>query len=74
MNIKTKYNIGDEVWFDSGFIPTKGIVIVVKTENNKFSNDIIYEVETKEWGGSATPVRLFERFIFPTKEELLKSL
>lgn len=51
MEIRTKYNIGDEVWFDSGFIPTKGIVRVVKTENNKVSNDIIYEVETEDWGG-----------------------
>jgi hypothetical protein len=74
MKIETKYNIGDVVWFYSGFTPTKAIVRVVKTENNKVSNDIIYEVETEDWGGSLTPVRLFERFIFPTKEELLKSL
>lgn len=74
MTIETKYNIGDNVWFDIGFTPTKGIVRVVKTENNKVSNDIIYEVETEDLGDSVVPVRMFERFIFPTKEELLKSL
>lgn len=36
MTIETKYNIGEEVWFKIGFTPTKGIVRVVKTENERF--------------------------------------
>lgn len=72
MTIETKYNIGDEVWFTSGSIPTMGIVRVIKTKNNKYSNDIIYEVESEDWGLPMTPLRIFESFLSPTEEELLK--
>ena len=71
MNIKTKYNIGDEVWTSFGEIPMlceiKGIEVI---EVEGFLK-VVYSV-------SAQDERIFgSRFsgeLFPTKEELLKSL
>lgn len=69
MKIETKYNIGDEVWFYRGTAPTKGkigSIDVIMTENHLLiRHDII------------TSIALYflpEKDIFPTKEELLKSL
>ena len=66
MTIETKYNIGDEVWGIWENKPTmfkiKKIIIVkddIKTQIQYVSTGNIY---------------LFQDEIFPTKEELLKSL
>lgn len=70
MTIETKYNIGDEVWLNSSGYHIKGSVdeinISVLIDG---SVHIIYNIEKIGY--------FFERHddeLFPTKEELLKSL
>ena len=70
MTIETKYNIGDEVWFNSLGHHIKGKVdeinISVLIDG---SVQIIYSIDKSGY--------FFERpdyDLFPTKEELLKSL
>lgn len=70
MTIETKYNIGDEVWFLSYHYPRKaricGMSIYV---TNSGEITLIYSLAEKDvyWHKQ-------ERDLFPTKEELLKSL
>lgn len=72
MTIETKYNIGDEVWF---------------MQNNKICSDTITAIHTYRTEtishityGFGKSIRsqiiaiIDERDLFPTKEELLKSL
>lgn len=64
MKIETKYNIGDEVWFKTSYlhiVSAKIISIGVHGEN-----DYIYCF--KDYSSR------IESLLFPTKEELLKSL
>lgn len=69
MKIETKYNIGDEVWF-LGYhnCKRKGVVfhIYVTVENGQINT--FYCVNNKWQMGYS------ESSLFPTKEELLKSL
>ena len=72
MKIETKYNIGDEVWgewyMEIEKFKVKGISIIV--EENKIS--ILYDlVDTQDYTNEAS---MTEEYLFPTKEELLKSL
>ena len=74
MTIETKYNIGDEVWFASGGKQVEGCIEYLSIHYNcgrweedkvesytvRGYNDILYVVEADR--------------LFPTKEELLKSL
>lgn len=70
MTIETRYNIGDEVWMlregraQSAIVMAVGVIVVSNGDK-----EIAYTVENKrmidEYG---------EKAIFPTKEELLKSL
>lgn len=74
MTIETKYNIGDEVWFASGGKEMCGYIEYLRIhyecgrwEEDKVESytvrgfdDILYAVEAES--------------LFPTKEELLKSL
>ena len=70
MTIETKYNIGDEVWFLSYHYPRKaricGMSIYV---TNLGEITILYSLNEKDvyWHKR-------EQDLFPTKEELLKSL
>ena len=70
MTIETKYNIGDEVWFLSYNSPRKaricGMSIYVQ---NSGEIVLIYSLTEKNlyWHKN-------EQDLFPTKEELLKSL
>ena len=67
MKIETKYNIGDEVWFWFKQKPIRDVVehkMLVSIGNGK--DVIIYR--TKKF------TTLAEYELFPTKEELLKSL
>ena len=71
MTIETKYNIGDEVWFMKENKPTKRVVdfieiIAASTTSKSF---IQYGLKI----GSVVE-RVVESHLFPTKEELLKSL
>lgn len=65
MTIETKYNIGDEVWFMDGKRKKKGVIYCVFA----FGSFFFYQVQ---WNDTLYPV--FEKYLFPTKEELLKSL
>lgn len=71
MEIKTKYNIGDEVWVANIFrepieVEVYGIVAEVKDSNVL----IDYHVGLDK----NSCVLRKEEFLFPTKEELLNSL
>ena len=72
MEIKTKYNIGDKVWFMSSIkahcekISRISIDIVYHAQDLKTINTTYYLL------GYAC--RFIGRELFPTKEELLKSL
>lgn len=70
MEIRTKYNIGDEVWFQTLGINYKAKVMEIRMRI--FSdNDIIINYSLERSG------YYYERNeddLFPTKEELLKSL
>lgn len=71
MTIETKYNIGDEVWVVNIFrelIEVKIYGIVAEVKDNNVLID--YHVGLDENGC----VLKKEELIFPTKEELLKSL
>ena len=72
MTIETKYNIGDEVWFCTSK-PLKGKITGVFFESNIdfVEDEISYYVKREEW---FAPIFLREFQLFPTKEELLKSL
>ena len=71
MTIETKYNIGDEVWITNIFMnPTEVKIygIVAEIKDNKVLID--YHVGLSKDSCTLTK----EELIFPTKEELLKSL
>lgn len=66
MTITTKYNIGDEVWFIFGGKPYKSRVLGIKVWSQDW---YIYCVRQFQSSGD-----ILEELLFPTKEELLKSL
>ena len=65
MTIETKYNIGDEVWFMYRNKIFCGRICCVVAWCNNLSYKVSFE------SGLYT---FLEELIFPTKEELLKSL
>lgn len=71
MTIETKFNVGDEVWFMHANKPIKGCVlrmdIAVARKGDGYSED--YEVEVDGFFHYQN-----YQSLFPTKEELLKSL
>ena len=70
MTIETKYNIGDEVWIKNCFNePSKLEVLEVYVEVTKICKICKYKL----FNGQATVFRN-QNELFPTKEELLKSL
>lgn len=71
MTIETKYNIGDEVWFMNMNKPTKGSIVKIDIDIAK-SGDWYIEHYKVEVGGIV--YQHIGQSIFPTKEELLKSL
>ena len=70
MKIETKYNIGDEVWFMENNRATTGIVVKLDIDVTK-SGDWYIEHYKVESNGLRCHVG---QSLFPTKEELLKSL
>ena len=68
MKIETKYDIGQEVWILDFEQPCKGEILSIKTFNmyKKEHDYVSYYIQNL---GSKR-----EQEIFPTKEELLKSL
>lgn len=65
MTIETKYNIGDEVWFKIGSKIYCGRICCIVV----WCDILSYQVEFER-----RLYNLFEDFLFPTQEELLKSL
>ena len=70
MKIETKYDIGQEVWIIYHNEPTKGIVGRIDTTHIGSFSHILYYLKF----GQNEPVVRKECYLFPTKEELLKSL
>lgn len=71
MTIETKYNIGDEVWVL--FIrPTKMVVESIEFKKDKYTEYIWYFVVNPNDRQECYDAN--ESELFPTKEELLKSL
>ncbi len=72
MTIETKYNIGDEVWVEYYMKPTKMVVesllFVKDAEIEKIMYSVVNPDDRREFYDAD------ESEIFPTKEELLKSL
>ena len=71
MTIETKYNIGDEVWFMFVNKPIKGTVAKIDVDIAKTGDRYIehYKVEVSDvWYCK------IGQLLFPTKEELIKSL
>ena len=71
MTIETKYNVGDEVWVMSDGKPTKGNVKWIDIHIGRLGKEQIIEVRYQVLSYD-TPYS--EGLVFPTKEELLKSL
>jgi hypothetical protein len=65
MEIKTKYNIGDEVWFMCGSKIFCGRICCIVICGDIYSYQVEFEKRL---------YNLFEISLFPTKEELLKIL
>lgn len=69
MTINTKYNIGDEVWFseEGDAICEKILGIEINVYKGKLFIEYLFANDSYQYG-------LNEVALFPTKEELLKSL
>lgn len=72
MTIETRYNIGDEVWGMPNGGPVKLTIARIYIKIHKYKLSISYEFDDID--GDDRTYRLQENWIFPTKEELIKSL
>lgn len=71
MTIETRFNVGDEVWANVLDEPYNFIVKGIRFVCDRFHKRIVYTL--LEEGGDVL-IYLDEQELFPTKEELLKSL
>ena len=71
MTIETKYNIGDDVWMMKENKPTKRLVSFIETITASTTSKSFIQYGLKNEG---VVERVVENLLFPTKEELLKSL
>lgn len=76
MTIKTKYNIGDELWFMANNKPTTikvwNIIVEIKTKcDGQYTYGTHHKIYYQDYYGYH---KILEQELFPTKEELLKSL
>lgn len=71
MTIETKYNVGDEVWVMCDSKPTKGKAKWIDIHIGRLGEEQIIEIRYQVLSYD-TPYS--EGLVFPTKEELLKSL
>lgn len=71
MTIETKYNIGDEVWMTLFDKPKKFVVKGVEYVYHTIFIGCYYYIKSED---CQYEVRIPESELFPTKEELLKSL
>ena len=70
MKIVTKYNIGEEVWCMFCGIPEKCAIVSITSRIYRRGNITDYIVEIRK----GLQVDKLESELFPTKEELVKSL
>ncbi|MEE1303843.1 MAG: hypothetical protein U0K68_01630 [Agathobacter sp.] len=76
MTIKTKYNIGDKVWLMWYNKPIQARIMKIKTNTIEVSKFCIrtFKETTIEYIIEMDSAVMSEDRLFPTKEELLKSL
>ena len=72
MTIETKYNIGDEVWVEFFMRPTRMVVESIEFRKDENTESIWYFVVNITDRRECYDAN--ESELFPTKEELLKSL
>lgn len=72
MTIETKYNIGDEVWVEFFMRPTRMVVESIEFRKDENTESIWYFVVNINDRRECYDAN--ESELFPTKEELLKSL
>lgn len=72
MTIKTKYNIGQEVWVLWFIIPTKMVIESIEFKKDEYTECISYFVVNPNDRQECYDANEYELFL--TKEELLKSL
>lgn len=70
MTIETKYNIGDEVWFMNEGEPTSEKIVRIDVEQYERKQFVEYTMVLSD----VILTSFYEQEVFPTKEELLKSL
>lgn len=68
MTIETKYNIGDEVWWfwAGSCVPARGIIVAFWKQED---GEALAQIISREM-----PVNIPCKRLYPTKDELLKSL
>ena len=71
MTITTKYNIGDKVWM--AFFDTPKEVVITGIKYTLLGISLICKYYNKHTGYESE-VEIPEELLYPTKEELLKSL
>ena len=69
MTIETKYNLGQEVWMHLSNRCICGKIIDVRAYTSNKRKMIVYELFVED-----ECISMLEKHLFPTKEELLKSL
>ena len=70
MTIETKYNLGDEVWFMNEGEPISEKIVRIDVEQYERKQFVQYTVVLSD----VILTTFYEQEVFPTKEELLKSL
>lgn len=75
MTIETKYNIGDKVWWEQGSTAKGGTIeyIEVNYERSKYDQSQ-NEKYTIRGFDDVLYTKFDDEYLYPTKEELLKSL
>lgn len=72
MTIETKYNIGDMLWVGDYKEPTQYKVVGIKfCKWDGMEEDLVYTMLNPKNNDYSNMV---EKYLYPTKEELLKSL
>jgi hypothetical protein len=69
MTIETKFDIGQEVWFMEEDEPNSDVILSI--EINIYKEKVFIEYL---FANDSYPYGLDESILFPTKEELLKSM
>lgn len=71
MTIETKYNIGDEVWMMLFDKPEEFVITGIEYTHHRVYTGCKYYIKSTDCDYE---VAILEKLLFPTKEELLKSL